>query len=156
IQLGLLPLANAGLLRDVYTTGITGSTGAWQGLSPTSHCSWRANSIQAYKSLQHQHMAEVGQSLGQLQASPAEVRSTAWRGHFPRGIFISSTLNCDLTATEVQKLFRDYYTDAPFTHVSSGMIDLKQVVNTNKCLIFPEKVGGKLVVHSAIDNLLKG
>jgi N-acetyl-gamma-glutamyl-phosphate reductase len=144
------------LLRDVYTTGITGSTGAGQGLTPTSHFSWRANNIQAYKSLQHQHMAEVGQSFGQLQQSPAAVHFVPWRGDFSRGIFISTTLACSLTEPEVQTLFRDYYADAPFTHVSSGMIDLKQVVNTNKCLIYPEKIGDKLVVHSAIDNLLKG
>ena len=156
IQLGLLPLAKAGLLRDVYTTGITGSTGAGQGLTPTSHFSWRANNIQAYKSLQHQHMAEVGQSILQLQETRASVHFVPWRGDFPRGIFISSTLDCKLGADEIAELFRTYYADAPFTHVSSSMIDMKQVVNTNKCLIFPEKVGDKLVVHSAIDNLLKG
>ena len=156
IQLGLLPLAKAGLLGDVYTTGITGSTGAGQSFSPTSHFSWRANNIQAYKSLQHQHMAEVGQSLRQLQGTAASVHFVPWRGDFPRGIFTSSTLDCTMAEEDAQQLFRDYYSDTPFTQVSSKMIDMKQVVNTNRCVIYPEKTGDKLVVHTAIDNLLKG
>ncbi len=156
IQLGLLPLGNAGLLGDVYTTGITGSTGAGQGLTSTSHFSWRANNIQAYKTLQHQHMAEVGQSIAQLQRPEASVHFVPWRGDFTRGIYISSTLDCSLDADDVQELYRNFYAAAPFTHMSSRMIDMKQVVNTNKCLIYPEKAGNKLIVHSTIDNLLKG
>lgn len=157
IQLGLLPLAKAGLLKDVYTTGITGSTGAGQGLSATSHFSWRANNISAYKTLQHQHIGEITQSLQQLQAKDKpDIYFVPWRGDFTRGIFISSTVDCSLSEEEVMKLYHDFYKDAAFTHVSNTMIDLKQVVNTNKCLIYPEKAGNKLVVHSAIDNLLKG
>lgn len=157
IQLGLLPLAKAGLLKSIYTTGITGSTGAGQGLSSSSHFSWRANNIQAYKTLQHQHVNEIGQSLMQLQPSPgAELNFVPWRGDFTRGIFISSQMDCDLTAEEIHKLFADYYEGHPFVHISNESIFLKQVVNTNKCLIQPEKVGTKLVVHSIADNLLKG
>lgn len=157
IQLGLLPLAKNGLLKDIYTTGITGSTGAGQSLSPTSHFSWRANNIQAYKTLTHQHLAEIGQSLLQLQPSnEIELGFVPWRGDFTRGIFISSQLNCDLSLTELNKLYKDFYAGHPFTHVSTDPIFLKQVVNTNNGVIQLEKAGSKLVVHSAIDNLLKG
>jgi N-acetyl-gamma-glutamyl-phosphate reductase len=156
IQLGLLPLAKAGLLKDVYTTGITGSTGAGQGLSPTGHFSWRANNIQAYKTLTHQHLSEVGQSLEQLQGSTPAVHFVPWRGDFTRGIFVSSQLRCERNPEEVLALFEDYYRGDPFTHVSRTPISLKQVVNTNKCLIQPEQAGDQLVVHSVLDNLLKG
>lgn len=157
IQLGLLPLAKAGLLNEVYTTGITGSTGAGQGLSATSHFSWRANNIQAYKTLEHQHLGEIGQSLLQLQNDrDIEISFVPWRGDFTRGIFISSTLKCDLSIEELTVLFESFYTDHPFVTICKAPIFLKQVVNTNKCVIQLEKVGNKLVVHSAIDNLLKG
>ncbi len=175
IQLGLLPLAAAGLLGEVFTTGITGSTGAGQGLSPTSHFSWRANNIQAYKTLTHQHLKEVGQSLRQLQptflqdaaASGAGgisgeggirtgVHFVPWRGDFTRGIFVSSQLHCDRSAADLQALYEDYYRDHPFTVVSRKPISLKQVVNNNKCLIQLEKQDDQLVIHSAVDNLLKG
>ena len=157
IQLGLLPLAKAGILGDVYTTGITGSTGAGQGLSVTSHFSWRANNIQAYKSLQHQHIHEIQQSLQQLQGNDGmHVHFVPWRGDFTRGIYVSSVIDCGLPLEEIKQLYKNYYQDQVFTHVSDNMIDLKQVVNTNKCLLYIEKQGTKIVVHSAIDNLLKG
>lgn len=157
IQLGLLPLAKAGLLKDIYTTGITGSTGAGQGLSSTSHFSWRANNIQAYKTLTHQHLGEIGESLLKLQKNDGiDLSFVPWRGDFTRGIFISSTIHCDLSLEELYKLYNDFYRDQPFTHISKDAIFLKQVVNTNKAMIQLEKAGSKLVVHSAIDNLLKG
>jgi N-acetyl-gamma-glutamyl-phosphate reductase len=157
IQLGLLPLAKAGLLNEVYTTGVTGSTGAGQGLSETSHFSWRANNIQAYKTLTHQHLGEIGESLKQLQPQgDISVNFVPWRGDFTRGIFVSSQLNCDWSIEEVNSLYKEFYKDHPFTHLSQEMIFLKQVVNTNKCIIQLEKVGSKLVVHSITDNLLKG
>jgi N-acetyl-gamma-glutamyl-phosphate reductase len=157
LQLGLLPLAKAGLLKDVYTTGITGSTGAGQSLSQTSHFSWRANNIQAYKTLTHQHLGEIGQSLKQLQvANDITVNFVPWRGDFTRGIFISSQIACDLSLPELNNLFEEFYAGHPFTHISKEPIFLKQVVNTNKCIIQLEKVGTMLVVHSITDNLLKG
>jgi len=164
IQLGLLPLAKAGLLKDVYTTGITGSTGAGQSLSQTSHFSWRANNIQAYKTLSHQHLGEIHQSLHQFQETflPSlsgegpGVRFVPWRGDFTRGIFVSSQLSCDLSLIELNTLYEDFYKGHPFTHVSKDPIFLKQVVNTNKCIIQLEKAGSMLVVHSITDNLLKG
>ena len=156
IQLGLLPLAKAGLLGDVYSTGITGSTGAGQGLAATSHFSWRTNNIQAYKTLTHQHLQEIGQTLAELQDKKPAIHFVPWRGDFARGIFISSQLRCDKSAAEVQGLFEEFYRGHPFTHVSRTPISLKQVVNTNKCLIQIEQAGDQLVVHSAIDNLLKG
>lgn len=157
IQLGLLPLAAEGLLKDIYTTGITGSTGAGQSLSSTSHFSWRANNIQAYKTLTHQHLGEIGQSLLQLQPSGTiDLSFVPWRGDFTRGIFISSQLNCELAIEELLPLYKKYYQAYPFVSVATEPISIKQVVNTNKAVIQLEKVGTKLVVHSAIDNLLKG
>jgi len=164
IQLGLLPLAKAGLLTEIYTTGITGSTGAGQSLSATSHFSWRVNNIQAYKTLQHQHIAEINQSLQQLQESyqgtsgnqEESLHFVPWRGDFARGIFISSQLTCMPPIAELQELFFSYYASHPFVHVSAEPISLKQVVNTNKAVIQLEKKGRQLVIHSAIDNLLKG
>lgn len=157
IQLGLLPLAQAGLLGEVYTTGITGSTGAGQGLSATAHFSWRANNIQAYKTLTHQHLKEIGQSLKQLQpAGETTVNFIPWRGDFTRGIFISSQLTCEAPLDELTALYENFYAGQPFTVLSRQDIFLKQVVNTNKCIVQLEKAGNKLVVHSAIDNLLKG
>lgn len=157
IQLGLLPLAKEELLSEVYTTGITGSTGAGQSLSTTSHFSWRANNIQAYKTLSHQHLGEISQSLQQLQVKhDVDISFVPWRGDFTRGIFISSQLNCEMSLDELHELYENYYAGHAFTFVSKEPIFLKQVVNTNKCIIQLEKVGSKLVVHSILDNLLKG
>ena len=160
IQLGLLPLAKEGLLNDIYTTGITGSTGAGQSFSSSSHFSWRANNIQAYKTLNHQHVKEITESLAQLQpglnGQTEKLNFVPWRGDFTRGIFISSQLACNLEQKELNDLYQSYYNDHPFVHISKEPIFLKQVVNNNKCIIQLEKVGNKLVVHSIIDNLLKG
>jgi len=164
IQLGLLPLAKAGLLKDIYTTGITGSTGAGQTITETTHFSWRTNNIQAYKTLTHQHLEEITESINQLQPQSSlsaggegpGVRFVPWRGDFARGIFVSSTMNCEISPEELNKLYSDFYSGHPFTHVSKDSIFLKQVINTNKGIIQLEKNGNKLVVHSIIDNLLKG
>ena len=157
VQLGLLPLAKAGLLNEeVYTTGITGSTGAGQSLSATGHFSWRANNIQAYKTLTHQHLGEINQSLVQLGTAVPTINFVPWRGDFTRGIFISSMITCNWKEEQLAALYQEFYAGHPFTLVSQKEIYLKQVVNTNKCVIQLEKVGTKLVVHSAIDNLLKG
>ncbi|HEY5823598.1 MAG TPA: N-acetyl-gamma-glutamyl-phosphate reductase [Cyclobacteriaceae bacterium] len=157
IQLGLLPLAKLGLLKEVHTTGITGSTGAGQKLQDTTHFTWRANNISAYKTLSHQHLGEINQTLKALQPAFKEnVNFVPWRGDFTRGIFVSSVVESDLTLAEATDLYTKYYQSHPFTHVSHQMVDLKQVVNTNKCLINLEKVGSKLAIHSVTDNLLKG
>ena len=157
IEVGLLPLAAEGELNNVYTTGITGSTGAGQSLSATSHFSWRANNIQAYKTLTHQHLQEIHQSLEQMQQQQtANVHFVPWRGDFTRGIFVSSSLSSKLPLEELYKIYTAYYENSPFTIVSKKQISLKQVVNTNKCLIHLEKENDMLVVHTAIDNLLKG
>lgn len=160
IQLGLLPFAKAGLLNnvDVYTTGITGSTGAGQSLSATSHFSWRANNISPYKTLTHQHLGEIMQSLHQeagSNSSLAVIKFVPWRGDFTRGIFISSTFKCKNTSAAIAA-FEAAYNSEPFTKKSTSSIHLKQVVNTNKCVINIEIVDDTIVVHSVIDNLLKG
>jgi N-acetyl-gamma-glutamyl-phosphate reductase len=164
IQLALLPLAKAGLLQDIYTTGITGSTGAGQSLSATSHFSWRANNIQSYKTLDHQHVFEIVQSINHLQSDAplstsgegSGLHFVPWRGDFTRGIYTSSVMDCSLPLEAVQEMYANYYVAHPFVVVSDTAIHLKQVVNTNKCVLQIEKKGGKLVVHTAIDNLIKG
>lgn len=159
IQLGLLPLAQAGLLKEAYVTGITGSTGAGQSLSATSHFSWRTNNIQAYKTLTHQHLGEIVQSLQQLSTQPlveAPVHFVPWRGDFARGIFASATVDTGESLNNLYQLYRDYYQSHPFTVVTDQAVFLKQALNTNKCVIQLEKSGNKLVVHSVIDNLIKG
>lgn len=158
IQLGLLPMAHQGWLTEVYCTGITGSTGAGQSLNATSHFSWRANNIQAYKTLTHQHLGEVNQSLNQFQQGfgSHSLHFVPWRGDFTRGIFVSSQLKCSHDLRTVVKLFKDFYAGHPFTIISDSAVFLKQVVNTNKCIIQLEKQDDLLVIHSVIDNLLKG
>lgn len=157
IELGLLPLAKAGVLKEIFTTGITGSTGAGQKLQDTTHFTWRANNISAYKTLTHQHLKEINQSLKQLQPSfGGALNFVPWRGDFTRGIFVSSIVSTDKSLDELKTIFKNFYKDAAFTFVSDETVDLKQVVNSNKCVIGLEKEGDNVVVHSAIDNLLKG
>ena len=156
IQLGLLPLSKEKLLSTIHTTGITGSTGAGQSLQATSHFSWRSNNIQAYKSLTHQHVDEINQSLNQLQQSAVTLNFIPWRGDFARGIFVTSYCETNLSLDEANSLYKNYYHFHPFVHVSETMIDLKQVVNTNKCVLYIEKINDQIIIHSAIDNLLKG
>lgn len=157
LQLGLLPLVSKGLVKEAYSTGITGSTGAGQSLSATSHFSWRANNIQAYKTLTHQHLGEINQSLQQVaQGNAPAVHFVPWRGDFTRGIFVSTTVRTDKTIAELETIYKNYFQDAAFVQLSTSPIFLKQVVGTNKALLQLEKQGEMLVVHSAIDNLLKG
>lgn len=156
IELGLLPLAQMNLPDDVYTTGITGSTGAGQTLSATSHFSWRQNNIQAYKSLTHQHLNEINESLHSLSGKTPSVHFIPWRGDFTRGIFITSQLKCSKSLDEIYKLYQSFYKEHPFVKVSHESIFLKQSVNTNNCFIHIEKEEDNLVVHSTIDNLVKG
>ncbi|MEO5601386.1 MAG: N-acetyl-gamma-glutamyl-phosphate reductase [Cyclobacteriaceae bacterium] len=157
LELGLLPLAKMGILREVYSTGITGATGAGQKLQDTTHFTWRANNISAYKTLSHQHLREINFHLKTHQPQfQGPVNFVPWRGDFTRGIFVTSVTTCDLPLDQVKKVYHDYYKDHAFTFVSDSAIDLKQVVNTNKCIIGLEKEGDKLAIHSALDNLLKG
>ncbi|MBQ2171792.1 MAG: N-acetyl-gamma-glutamyl-phosphate reductase [Bacteroidales bacterium] len=153
LQLALLPLAKAGLLNgDIHVQAVTGSTGAGVKPSATTHFSWRSNNLSAYKVLTHQHLAEIRRNLGvgeNLHFIPV-------RGDFTRGIFAVAQTACSLSLEEVRALYEAFYADAPFTWVLPGEADLKQVVNTNKCLISLEVVQGQLVVTSVIDNLLKG
>jgi len=158
IQLALLPLAAAGLLTDeIHVNAITGSTGAGVKPSSTSHFSWRNNNISIYKAFDHQHLMEIGQSLRQLQNGfDKVVNFIPVRGNFARGIYATSYINCSLSLDEAKKLFKDYYKDAAFTFVVDKNPDMKQVVNTNKAIVYLEKHGDKLLIVSMIDNLLKG
>lgn len=156
IQLALLPLAEKGLLNEVCTTGITGSTGAGQSLQATTHFTWRNDNISAYKTLTHQHVDEILQQLISLNHKEISLNFVPWRGDFARGIFTSSTVKTELVLSDIIQLYQDFYEGEPFVKISEKAIDLKQVVNTNRCVIHIEKSGNVAVIHSAIDNLLKG
>lgn len=158
IQVALYPLAAKGLLKDeIHVNAITGSTGAGVKPSSTSHFSWRNNNISIYKPFGHQHLQEIGQSLQQLQPGfNKELNFIPVRGNFTRGIYVTSYTNCDLSLDEAKALYKAFYKDAAFTFVTDKNPDLKQVVNTNKAIVYLEKHGNKLLVVSIIDNLLKG
>jgi len=158
IQLALLPLAKHLMLtNDIHVNAITGSTGAGVKPSSTSHFSWRNNNISIYKPFEHQHLAEIRQTLTQLQKSfNSEVDFIPVRGDFARGIFATAYMDCKIELDEIRRIYDDYYDDHSFTFVTSENPDLKQVVNTNKCLLYLEKIAGKILIVSIIDNLLKG
>src|SRR6195952_1822010 len=158
LQLGLLPLAAKGLLNsEVHITGTTGSTGAGQSPSATTHFTWRNDNLSIYKAFEHQHLNEVGESLNQLQPGFGQTLNfIPYRGDYTRGIIASIYLDSDLSGDEAFKLYEDYYAAHPFTHITTRNIDLKQVVNTNKCFIQIDKHGSKLLITSIIDNLTKG
>jgi N-acetyl-gamma-glutamyl-phosphate reductase len=155
LQLALLPLAANGVLSDVFATGITGATGAGQTLSATSHFPWRHANVSAYKTLQHQHHAEVMRSLRSFDGAP-ELHFVPWRGDFPRGIYLSCTTTLATDIDTLYDWYESFYAGHPFTVLSRNMIDLKMAVNTNKCLLHLEKSGVHVVIHAALDNLLKG
>ncbi len=158
IQLSLLPLAAAGELKDeVQISAVTGSTGAGQSLSATSHFSWRSSNMSTYKVFTHQHLLEIGETLRDMQQGyDKNINFVPFRGDFPRGIIVTMHTKCSLSEEEVKALYAEYYKDAAFTFVSDKNIHLKQVVNTNKALVYVEKHGDNVVVISEIDNLLKG
>ncbi|MGX8696550.1 MAG: N-acetyl-gamma-glutamyl-phosphate reductase [Prevotella sp.] len=158
IQLALLPAANLNLLKeDVSVNAITGSTGAGQKPGATTHFSWRSDNLSIYKPFQHQHIAEIRQSLMQVQGYlNVDIDFIPYRGNFARGIFCTAVVRTPAPIEDIIDAYRDFYADAAFTHYSDKPIDMKQVVNTNKALVHCEKYGQKLLVTSAIDNLLKG
>jgi N-acetyl-gamma-glutamyl-phosphate reductase len=158
IQLALLPLAaNGELKNEVHITAVTGSTGAGVKPSATTHFSWRNNNISVYKAFEHQHLLEIGRTLHGLQPSfDKDINFVPMRGDFSRGILASVYTETSLSAEEACTLYNDFYKDAAFTFVAGRNVDLKQVTNTNKALLWLEKHGNKLMIISVIDNLLKG
>lgn len=158
IQLGLLPLVDQQALpEEVHVHAITGSTGAGQQPRDTTHFSWRNNNLSIYKAFNHQHLAEIGRSLSQLQGtSEPDIAFLPLRGDFARGIFASLYLKTSLSEVELQNIFQAYYKEHVFTHVVQDNPHLKQVVNTNKCLVQVTKHGDRALIVSVIDNLLKG
>ncbi|GAB3916302.1 N-acetyl-gamma-glutamyl-phosphate reductase [Mucilaginibacter boryungensis] len=157
LELGLLPLASQQLLNsEVHITATTGSTGAGQKATATTHFTWRNDNLSVYKVFDHQHLNEIGESLSQLQPNPAPINFVPYRGDYTRGIIASIYTESELTEQEALQLYQDYYAGHPFTHVTNRDIDLKQVVNTNKCFIQVKKHGNKIFIVSIIDNLLKG
>lgn len=158
IQLAILPLAANGLLTDdVNVTAITGSTGAGVKPGPTTHFSWRNDNVSVYKAFEHQHLKEIGMNIGRLQPSfGGNVNFIPVRGDFSRGILASIYTRCSASTEEAMDIYRDFYRNAAFTFVFDRNVDLKQVINTNKCLLSIEKHGDFLLINSVIDNLLKG
>jgi len=158
IELALLPLAQAGLLgNDVHISAVTGSTGAGQSLSATTHFSWRNNNASIYKAFTHQHLTEIKMSVTKLQNGfDKAINFIPYRGDFTRGILANVYTEYEGTLEEAIELYRSFYEQHPFVHISIPAIDLKQVVNTNKCLVHLEKHDGKLLITSIIDNLVKG
>lgn len=158
IQLSLLPLADAQILNsDVHVTAITGSTGAGQNPSATTHFSWRSNNASVYKVFSHQHLAEIRQSLLQLQgAFSKDIHFVPIRGAFTRGILAVSYLKCDHTENELKALYNAYYATHPFVHLTDTEPDVKRVVNSNKALLHVKKMGEQAVITGVIDNLTKG
>ena len=158
IQLALLPLAKTGELSEaVHVSAITGSTGAGQSLSETTHFTWRNNNISVYKAFQHQHLTEIRRSLQQLQSGcDAAIHFIPFRGGFTRGILASVHLTSHLASNEAAALFANYYSEHPFVRLSEINPDLKQVVNTNNAILHTEKHGDQLLIVSIIDNLVKG
>ncbi|WP_158962027.1 N-acetyl-gamma-glutamyl-phosphate reductase [Myroides fluvii] len=158
IQLALLPLAAQQMLPEsIHIQAITGSTGAGQGLASTSHFSWRANNLSVYKAFTHQHLGEIGESLSQLQPqTKSAIKFIPERGDFARGIFVSIMMESSLSLAELQEMYALYYNPHPFTHFSEDAIHLKQVINTNKCLISVDKHQNDVLITSTLDNLLKG
>ena len=158
IQLGLLPALKAGIISgDIHTNGITGSTGAGQKPGATTHFSWRNDNISIYKTFTHQHLHEINQTIHELQPQyDGQMFFIPQRGCFTRGIFVTSYARCNTPIEEVKAIYEDYYRDAAFTHVVSTSPDIKQVVNTNKALVYVERYADKLLMVSCIDNLLKG
>ena len=158
IQLGLLPAAKMDIIQnDVSVNAITGSTGAGQKPTGTTHFSWRNNNMSIYKPFSHQHVPEIEQSLRQVQGHlEAHIDFIPYRGDFARGIFATEVVRTDALIADIVAAYKAFYADAPFTHYVDKAIDLKQVVNTNKCLVHCEKYGDKLLITSCIDNLLKG
>jgi len=158
IQLAILPLAGNGLLKQaIHVSATTGSTGAGQSLSETSHFSRRQNNLSVYKAFEHQHLAEIGQSLNMLQQNfNSDINFIPQRGSFTRGIFASVYTECKTSIEEIQSQYEQFYSNHPFVFLSSEAIDLKQVVNTNKCLLHLEKHNDNLLITACIDNLIKG
>ncbi|MCH7412210.1 N-acetyl-gamma-glutamyl-phosphate reductase [Belliella sp. R4-6] len=158
IQLALAPAISKGWVKDtIHVSGITGSTGAGKKLAETSHFSYRNNNTSVYKLFTHQHLKEIKQTFGQIQSDfNSDILFVPYRGNFARGIWITAYFPFEGSLDEAYETYEAFYKNAPFTHVSKKDIDLKQAVNTNKCIIHLEKENGQLVVYSAIDNLLKG
>jgi len=158
IQLALLPLAKASLLNEsIHVNAVTGATGAGTSLSATTHFTWRDNNFSYYKPFTHQHLGEINQSIKTLQTNfDTEIVFMPNRGDFSRGIFATAYTNFEGTLEEAKRLYKTFYEEAKFTCISDTAIHLKQVVNTNKCLIHLHKHEGKILVTSCIDNLLKG
>ena len=158
IQVALLPAAKMGLLtKDVAVNAITGSTGAGQKPGATTHFSWRNNNLSIYKAFSHQHIAEIRQSLKQVQGClDADIDFIPYRGDFARGIFCTAVIKTPANGSDIVAAYQEFYKDAAFTHYTDKAIDLKQVVNTNKALVHVDCFEGKVLVTSAIDNLLKG
>lgn len=156
IQLGILPILKKENIEKIHCVGITGSTGAGKALHQSLNFNWRSDNISPYKTFTHQHIAEIEKSISLISDTKTEINFIPWRGDFTRGIFVSLMMESDLSQVEIEEIYKYAYKYSKFVFVSASPIDLKQVVNTNKAVVYIEKAGKNLAVHVAIDNLLKG
>lgn len=158
MNLALLPLAAEKKLKsELHLNGVTGSTGAGTSPSATTHFSWRDNNFSAYKAFEHQHLRELKQHINHMQPGYKEaINFIPNRGNFSRGIHLTAYLDYQDNLESAIELYTSYYSEAPFTYLTRENIHLKQVVNTNKCLVGLQKFGKKLLITCVIDNLLKG
>jgi N-acetyl-gamma-glutamyl-phosphate reductase len=158
VQLMLVPFAKNGLLpAQVEIAATTGSTGAGVSPSAQTHFSWRAGNHSSYKTLTHQHLDEICKTLCTLQPEwDGQLNMVPFRGSFTRGIHAVIHFAADLTTEQLQELFRTEYDEHAFVHLTAISPDVKQVVNTNKCLLHAERVNDRVVLTGVLDNLLKG
>ncbi|HTB06629.1 MAG TPA: N-acetyl-gamma-glutamyl-phosphate reductase [Bacteroidia bacterium] len=158
IQLGILPLAaHKKIFTDIHISATTGSTGAGQSLSESTHFSWRQNNLSPYKIFEHQHLKEIDQTIHQLQPNIApDIHFVPYKGSFTRGILATIYLESDFTEKQAVDLYTGFYKEHPFVHIAPFEVDVKQVVNTNNCFLQIKQSDGRLVIVSTIDNLLKG
>src|SRR5690606_25990444 len=125
-------------------------------LSETTHFSWRDNNFSPYKAFEHQHLAEINPSLNSLQEDLSALNFIPNRRNFSRGIHCTAYTRCPDELEVANEVSEEFYKDSAFTFVVEDELHLKQVVNTNKCLIRLQKFNDKLLITSILDNLLKG
>ena len=157
LQLALLPSINSNIINgEIHSNAITGSTGA--GIIPTNttHFSWRNNNVSSYKEFNHQHLDEIKYSFNKKSINKYNINFIPVRGCFTRGIFSTSYFNCEYEINDIKEIYKQFYYDHPFVIISENEINLKQVINTNKCILHLSFLNGKLIITSIIDNLLKG
>jgi len=152
--LALAPLA--GHLRgDVTVAQTTGSSGSGATAHAGTHHPERSADQRAYKVLAHQHEPEVVRELARLGAEGFDYGMIPQSGPFARGIFTVAHVRVP-ESVDVDELFRERYANEPFVRVRDGTPALRHVARTNFADVAVHRRGERVVVLSAIDNLVKG